>query len=81
MAELMSLKTWMDQTNAGIFSVRSGTLKSVDQALGQYHTSSKSPADSERLQKALTAWITEKGPRRRPAPEIASGQWKRCTSR
>jgi hypothetical protein len=63
MAELMSLKTWMDQTNAGIFSVRSGTLKSVDQALGQYHTSSKSPADSERLQKALTAWITEKGPR------------------
>jgi hypothetical protein len=58
----MSLKAWLEQTDAGAFVTRSSTLKSVDRALEQYHAT-KSAADADRLKKALAAWIDEKGAR------------------
>ena len=56
----MSLKNWMERTNAGTFSVRSTKLKAIDQALAQYHAANN-PQNLDRLRSAFMAWMTEKG--------------------
>lgn len=56
---MMSLKTWLDQTNAGLFYVRSDKLKAVDQALGRYEKS-RSHNDKRDLETALMAWMKTK---------------------
>lgn len=62
MPEPMSLKSWLEQTDAGTFATRSSTLKAVDRALERYHATN-SAADAGQLKKALAAWIDEKGAR------------------
>lgn len=62
MPEPMSLKSWLEQTDAGTFATRSSTLKAVDQALERYQATN-SAADAAQLKKALATWIDEKGAR------------------
>jgi hypothetical protein len=56
----MSTKEWLERTNGGWTATRSSALKSVDNALADYHIN-PSPKNKEVLKARLGAWIKNLG--------------------
>jgi hypothetical protein len=60
-ADLISHRDWLKQTDGGITSIRSSELKAIDAALKTYETA-PTAANKDAVMKALVRWFQKEGP-------------------